>query len=61
MRPRIGRIPYLNTEPFFDDDEVRANSSVASPRVMLSLAVRRQVDIAPLPVVAAVDYPGRFE
>lgn len=60
MKPRIGRIPYLNTEPFFGDDAVRAESSVASPREMLSLAVRREVDIAPLPVVAEFDYPGRF-
>ena len=28
---------------------------------MLALAVRREVDIAPLPVVAEFDYPGRFE
>ena len=60
MKTRIGRIPYLNTEPFFGDDTVRVDSSVASPREMLSLAVRREVDIAPLPVVAEFDYPGRF-
>ena len=60
MTPRIGRIPYLNTEPFFGDDAVRADAVVASPREMLSLAVRREVEIAPLPVVAEFDYPGRF-
>ena len=60
MRSRIGRIPYLNTEPFFGDDAVRTDAVVASPRAMLSLAVRREVDIAPLPVVAEFDYPGRF-
>ena len=60
MRPEIGRIPYLNTEPFFCDDAMRADATVASPREMLSLAVRREVDIAPLPVVAEFDYPGRF-
>ena len=60
MKPRIGRIPYLNTEPFFDDDKIRTDAVLASPREMLSLAVRRAVDIAPLPVVAEFDYPGRF-
>ncbi len=60
MTPRIGRIPYLNTEPFFGDDRIRADAVVTSPREMLSLAARREVDIAPLPVVAEFDYPGRF-
>ena len=60
MRPRIGRIPYLNTEPFFGEDAVRSDAVVTSPKEMLSLAVRREVDIAPLPVVAEFDYPGRF-
>ncbi len=60
MTPKLGRIPYLNTEPFFADDQIRTGAVVAPPREMLSLAVRRQVDIAPLPVVAEFDYPGRF-
>ena len=60
MKPRLGRIPYLNTESFFEDDRIRTEAIVASPREMLSLAGRRGVDIAPLPVVAESDYPGRF-
>ncbi|MCY4109742.1 MAG: hypothetical protein OXG11_12020, partial [Chloroflexi bacterium] len=40
---------------------VPAHASVAAPRVRPPLPVRPQVDIAPLPVVARFDYPGRFE
>ncbi len=60
MTPRLGRIPYLNTEPFFADDEVRADSVVEVPSRMIDLARLGAVDIAPLPVVAAFDHPGRF-
>lgn len=60
MTPRLGRIPYLNTEPFFADDEVRAGSVVEVPSRMIDLARLGAVDIAPLPVVAAFDHPDRF-
>ena len=60
MTPRLGRIPYLNTEPFFDDDEVRANAVVEVPSRMIDLARLGAVDIAPLPVVAAFDHPDVF-
>ncbi len=60
MTPRLGRIPYLNTEPFFADDEVRAASVVEVPSRMIDLARLGAVDIAPLPVVAAFDHPGQF-
>ena len=60
MELRIGRIPYLNAEPFFRDDSTRTDAIVASPREMLSLAVHNQVDIAPLPVVAEFDFPDKF-
>ena len=60
MTPRIGRIPYLNTEPFFADDGIRTHSLAAPPRQMIALAIARNVDIAPLPVVAQFDYPGLF-
>ncbi len=60
MTPRLGRIPYLNTEPFFADDEVRANAVVEVPSRMIDLARLGAVDIAPLPVVAAFDHPDLF-
>lgn len=60
MTPRLGRIPYLNTEPFFADDEVRANAVVEVPSRMIDLARLGAVDIAPLPVVAAFDHPDSF-
>lgn len=60
MTPKLGRIPYLNTEPFFADDQVRANAVVEVPSRMIDLARLGAVDIAPLPVVAAFDYPDRF-
>lgn len=60
MTPRLGRIPYLNTEPFFADDEVRANAVVEVPSRMIDLARLGAVDIAPLPVVAAFDHPDAF-
>ena len=60
MTPRLGRIPYLNTEPFFADDEVRAEAVVEVPRRMIDLARLGAVDIAPLPVVAAFDHPDLF-
>ena len=60
MTPRLGRIPYLNTEPFFADDEVRAAAVVEVPRGMIDVARRGAVDLAPLPVVAAFDHPDLF-
>ena len=61
MKIRIGRISYLNTEPFFLSDEIRANSFSAPPRQMLDLALAGGIDVAPLPVVAHFDHPGRFK
>ena len=60
MQLSVGRIPYLNTEPFFDEDEMRANAVVAAPRRMLELALDGRVDLAPLPAVAAFDHPDMF-
>ena len=60
MTPRLGRIPYLNTEPFFADDEVRAGAVVEVPSRMIDIARLGGVDIAPLPVVAAFDHPDLF-
>ncbi|MBM4436620.1 MAG: hypothetical protein FJ029_05180 [Actinobacteria bacterium] len=58
MRLRLGRIPYLNTEPFFGDDDVRAGARTAVPRAMVDLALAGQLDLGPLPAVAAFDHPG---
>ncbi len=60
MTPRLGRIPYLNTEPFFADDAVRAQAVPEAPSRMIELARRGVVDLAPLPVVAAFDHPDAF-
>ena len=49
VTPRLGRIPYLNTEPFFGDDQVRASAVAEVPRRMIELALAGAVDIAPLP------------
>lgn len=57
MTPRLGRIPYLNTEPFFADDEIRARAVVEVPSRMIDVARQGTVDLAPLPVVAAFDHP----
>ncbi len=61
MTTRLGRIPYLNTEPFFADDAIRAAARTAPPRRMIDLALDGEVEIAPLPAVAAFDHPGAFE
>ena len=60
MGARIGRISYLNTEPFFLTDAIRENSFAAPPRQTLDLALAGEIDISPLPVVAHFDHPGRF-
>lgn len=60
MLPSLGRIPYLNTEPFFGDDPVRAEARTATPRAMIDLVRSGQVDVAPLPIVAAFDHPDLF-
>ena len=60
MKLRIGRISYLNTEPFFMSDGIRADSVAAPPRQTLEMALAGEIDIAPLPVVAHFDHPGRF-
>ena len=60
MNVRIGRIAYLNTEPFFRTDEVRSRSIAKPPRQTAEMALRHEVDLAPLPVVAHLDNPGRF-
>ena len=60
MTPRLGRIPYLNTEPFFADDNVRDEAVVQVPSRMIDIARLGSVDIAPLPVVAAFDHPDIF-
>ena len=60
MTPKLGRIPYLNTEPFFGDDQVRAAAVAAVPRAMIGLALDGTVDIAPLPAVASFDHPQAF-
>ena len=60
MLPSLGRIPYLNTEPFFGDDPVRAEARTATPRAMIDLVRGGQVDVAPLPIVAAFDHPDLF-
>lgn len=60
MTLRLGRIPYLNTEPFFSDDEIRARAAAEVPRRMIELALRGSVDLAPLPVVAIFDHPDMF-
>ena len=61
MTLRIGRIPYLNTEPFFADDQVREEAVASVPRRMVDLALSGEVDLAPLPVVAAFDHPEMFK
>ncbi len=60
VTPRLGRIPYLNIEPFFGDDEIRANAIAEVPRRMIALALNGAVDIAPLPAVAQFDHPHAF-
>ena len=60
VTPRLGRIPYLNTEPFFGDDQVRASAVAEVPRRMIELALAGAVDIAPLPAVAQFDHPRAF-
>jgi chorismate dehydratase len=60
MGARLGRISYLNTEPFFLSDRTRQLSIGAPPRQMLDLALSGAIDISPLPVVAYFDYPNRF-
>ena len=60
MRLRLGRIPYLNTEPFFSDDEIRTQAAAEVPRRMIELALRGSVDLAPLPIVAIFDHPDMF-
>ncbi len=59
-RLRLGRIAYLNTEPFFGTDSVRSGSIALPPRQVYDLAVAGGVDVAPLPSVALADHPDLF-
>ena len=58
MQIRLGRISYLNTEPFFGDDAIREAAISASPRQLIELLRSGDVDLAPLPLVALLDHPN---
>ena len=60
LRLRLGRIAYLNTEPFFASDSIRAAAVALPPRQMYDLAVAGSIDAAPLPSVALADHPDIF-
>ena len=59
-RLRLGRIAYLNTEPFFASDAVRSTAIAVPPRQMYDLAAAGTIDAAPLPSVALADHPDLF-
>lgn len=59
-RLRLGRIAYLNTEPFFASDAIRSASVALPPRQMYDLAAAGTIDAAPLPSVALADHPDLF-
>lgn len=61
-RIRIGRIPYLNCEPFYyglNDDALELSSLV--PRELSRAAERGEVDAGPVPVVDCFRLEDRFE
>ena len=60
QRLRLGRIAYLNTEPFFASDAIRAAAVSLPPRQMYDLAAAGTIDAAPLPSVALADHPDLF-
>lgn len=57
---RLGRISYLNTEPFFASDGLRDNSITGSPSQLTELMLKGSVDIAPIPSVVYFDNPEQF-
>ncbi len=57
---RLGRISYLNTEPFFASDELRDNSITGSPSQLTELMLKGDVNIAPIPSVVYFDNPDQF-
>ena len=60
QRLRLGRIAYLNTEPFFASDTIRSAAVSLPPRQMYDLAAAGTIDAAPLPSVALADHPDLF-
>ena len=60
MPHSLGRIPYLNTEPFFGDDPVRAESRTATPRAMIDLVARRSGRRGATPGGRGLRHPDRF-
>ena len=54
---RLGRISYLNTEPFFASDAIRSRAIARPPRQVYDLTAAGEVDAAPLPSVAWADHP----
>ncbi len=60
QRLRLGRIAYLNTEPFFASDAIRSAAVSLPPRQMYDLAAAGAIDAAPLPSVALADHPDLF-
>ena len=60
QRLRLGRIAYLNTEPFFASDDIRSAAVSLPPRQMYDLAAAGSIDAAPLPSVALADHPDLF-
>ena len=60
-RLRLGRIAYLNTEPFFASDSIRSSAVAVPPRQMYDLAAAGAIDAAPLPCVALADHPELFK
>ncbi len=61
QRLRLGRIAYLNTEPFFASDSIRSSAVAVPPRQMYDLAAAGAIDAAPLPSVALADHPDLFK
>jgi len=61
-RIRIGRIPYLNCEPFYfglNDDALELSSLV--PRQLSRAAEQGEIDAGPLPVVDCFRLEDRFQ
>ncbi len=57
----VGRIQYLNTDPFFEGLELDSDPVVVPPRELARLCREGSVDVGPVPVVEWFDMEDEFE
>src|SRR5918992_610518 len=62
MTLRIGRVPYLHTEPcYFDMARRGLTLTELVPRAVADAAAQGEIDAGPVPLVDCVRLEGRFQ